>query len=154
MKFLQTPGAIKKFGRTPWKFQVTFQTPIDDLDLFVGAILNLEPTIEQGALTVDEIVFDQDQLRVLIPTAPDSLLIGRDFCFEAESRLEVHALLMAAFAEWTDFLFEPTLKPFVMYADHDEYATFYANSKGIISRISDNLTKAGVRQVADYQREI
>ncbi len=154
MKFVQTSGTMKKFGRTAWRFQATFQTSLKSLDSFVGAILSLEPAIERGTMTVDATAFDPEPLRRLIPDAPPSLLIARDFCFEAEGGAEVHALLVAAFASWTDFSFVPTPKPFVIYADHDEYATFYANSRGCISRISDALTKAGVRQALDYRREI
>jgi hypothetical protein len=154
MKFLETPGVIKKFRRTSWKFQVTFQTPLQALEPFVSLILGQETAIQRGDLTVHDVVFEPKKLQSLIPPGGDSLAVGKDSCFEAESRTEVEKLLTAAFGEWVDFLFVPTPKPFVIYADHDEYTTFFFNSKSGISQLSDELVKSGVRQVHDYQRKL
>ena len=154
MKFLETPGAIKKFRRTSWKFQVTFQTPLQALEPFVSAILGQEPAIERGILTVHDVVFEPKKLQALIPSGGDSLAVGKDSCFEAESRTEVEKLLNAAFGEWVDFLFVPTPKPFVIYADHDEYTTFFFNTKSGISQLTETLVKSGVRQVHEYQRTL
>lgn len=154
MKFLETPGAIKKFGRTSWKFQVTFQTPLKALESFVSVILGQDTGIQRGTLTVHEVVFEADKLQALIPSGGDSLVIGKDSCFEAEGRTEVGKLLNAAFGEWVDFLFVPDPRPFVIYADHDEYTTFFFNSKSGISQLGEGLVKSGVRQVHDYQRKV
>ena len=47
----------------------------------------------------------------------------------ATGQQELEELLHTAFTDWFDFLFVPTPKPFVIYADHDEYTTFCANTR-------------------------
>ena len=64
---------------------------------------------------------------------------------------EVGALLQAALSDSVDFWFIPTPKPFVIYADHDEYTTFFANSKSNLNGIVDPLLKRGFESV-DYER--
>ena len=55
--------------------------------------------------------------------------------------------------EWIDFLFVPTPKPFVIYADHDDYITFLAHKKGQLSRVVEALTAAKFR-AQDYVRKL
>ena len=70
----------------------------------------------------------------------------------AVGRREAEELLQAAFTDWFDFIFVPTPKPFVIYADHDEYATFFANSKSNLTAVASALTASGFTPVANYTR--
>lgn len=47
----------------------------------------------------------------------------------------------------------PAPKPFVIYADHDEYATFYANTRSNLNRVTDALLTQGFEEVSGYQKE-
>jgi hypothetical protein len=42
----------------------------------------------------------------------------------------------------------------VIYADHDEYATFYANTRSNLNRISEALTLQGFEKIAEYTRSL
>ena len=71
----------------------------------------------------------------------------------AEGQQESEELLHAAFSDTMDFLFVPTPKPFVIYADHDEFTTFYANTRSNLNRVSDALLTQGFEEVSGYQRQ-
>jgi hypothetical protein len=149
MRTLHTPGFMKKFKRTQWRFQQTFQTPLNDLDRFVEMILS---TVEPRAalLTIDEYVFVPVHVPALF-TVDVRQQLAHDWSIEADSS-DTARLLRASFDDWLDFLFVPEPKPFVIYADHDEYATFYANSKSNLNSVVLPLERAGFIMVHDWQR--
>ena len=107
--------------------------------------------INSGTVTIDRYVFDPKQLTALVSPAQT---LGHDFSLSAESREEVVELLKASFGDWLDFIFIPQPKPFVIYADHDEYATFYAASKSNLNRATEKLVQAGFKQVEGFQRDV
>ena len=72
----------------------------------------------------------------------------------AAGQLEVEELLYAAFGDSIDFLFVPSPKPFVIYTDHDEYTTFYANTRSNLSRIVKPLSAEGFEEVTEYRRQL
>ena len=72
----------------------------------------------------------------------------------AEERLEIEELLRAALSDWVDFLFVPTPEPFVIYADHDEYTTFYAQDRSNLSQVTEALLAQGFEQIAGYERAL
>jgi hypothetical protein len=67
---------------------------------------------------------------------------------------DVGALLVAAFMDGPDFIFIPSPKPFVFYADHDDWITFYANTKSHLNHIIDPLASNGYKLVQNWQREL
>jgi hypothetical protein len=67
---------------------------------------------------------------------------------------EVDALLVAAFKDGPDFIFIPSPKPFVFYADHDYYITFYANTKSHLNHIIEPIASQGYKLVQNWQREL
>jgi hypothetical protein len=147
-----TPGSIKKFGRTSWRFQTTFETPLKDLENFVTAILSADDSIGQGIVTIDQIVFEPENLKPVLTDKTQSLT--HDWSVTADTRIEVQKLLHATFADWIDFAFVPSPKKFVIYADHDEYATFYANTKSNLNRIVTALSGKSFTQVTNWQRQL
>ena len=82
-----------------------------------------------------------------------SLPLHRDATITAETAVEVEPLLTAAFRDWVDFVFTPSPKPFVIYADHDEYATFFASSRANLNSVASPLIDRGFRAVEDYTRK-
>ncbi|EEF61964.1 hypothetical protein [Pedosphaera parvula] len=153
MKTSSTPGAVKKFRRTPWRFQQTFQTPVQDLPLFVETIVSTLEPVQQGVVTIDQVVFDAKSLVVLLTQHKETATLTRDLSITAESKQEVEQLLAVAFGSWIDFIFIPSPKPFVIYADHDEFTTFYANTKSNLNLVSATLLAKGFKQIQDYRRD-
>ena len=148
MKLTQTPGALKKFKRTPWRFQQTVKTPLKDLERFVSNICASNPP-DSATVTIDEFI-DARNLAPLLGANGD-LQLARDASIEADAD-EAAKLLGAALADWLDFLYVPTPKSFAIYADHDEYATFYANSKSALNKVILPLKEAGFTMVEDWER--
>ena len=70
----------------------------------------------------------------------------------ADGRQEIEDLLCAVLYDCMDFLLVPAPKPFVIYADHGEYATFYANTRSNLNRVADALLANGFEEVAEYRR--
>jgi hypothetical protein len=50
-------------------------------------------------------------------------------------------------------VFIPDPTPFSLYADHDEYTTFFAHSKSNLTRVVDALTQGGFAAV-DFHRTL
>jgi hypothetical protein len=151
MTITQTPGAIKRFRRTPWRFQQTVERPhADDLGAFVSTITAAHGHIEEATVTLDQIVFGTERMTALCP-AGSPLLLARDASILASGE-EVDALLIAAFMDGPDFIFIPKPKPFVFYADHDDWITFYANTKSHLNRIIEPLESHGYKLVKNWQR--
>jgi len=154
MTTTHTPGVIKRFGRTPWRFQQTFETPLNDIDRFVSTIISAHGHIQKASVTIDQVVFDAKHLKTLISADESTIQLAQDVSITADARQEIEPLLQAAFADWVDFLFVPTPKPFVIYADHDEFATFYANTKSHLNQIVKPLASHGYSVMQNWKREL
>jgi hypothetical protein len=58
-----TLGALKKFRRTPWRFQQTVERPdASDSESFVSTIVAANGELQKGTLTIDEVVFNGSSL--------------------------------------------------------------------------------------------
>ena len=146
-----TPGILKKFRRTPWHFQQTVERPqASDLQRFVSTIIQGHDIVA-GTVTIDQVVFNTERLASLCP--PDSTLT-HDTSISAESAEDLCALLEAAFWDGPDFICIPTPKPFVFYADNDNWITFYANSKSHLNHVVKPLASHGYKLVQGWQREL
>lgn len=153
MKMLDSPGALKQLRKTPWRFQQTFKTPLKRLDPFVAAIvLTGEP--EAACITINEAVFEPKHLVDLLARYSLPGRYGKGVSVTAAGQREIQELLCAAFADWLDFLFVPQPKRFVIYADHDEYATFYANTRSNLNRIVRPLLSQGFEAIPEYTRHL
>lgn len=153
MKLSQLQGSLKRFRRTPWRFQQTFQTPLKDLKPFVAAISSAMGPTDSASVTIDHVVFEPKHLIRFLSEHHLPPQYGHEWCITAESQPEAEGLIEAALGDWVDFAFVPAPKPFVIYADHDEYTTFYANTKSNLNRVTQPLTAAGFATVPDYERE-
>ena len=154
MTFSRTPGSLKRIRRTTWKFQQTFLTPLKDLERFVSTIMSSHAPIEKGCVTIDQYGFEAKTLKAFLDQHSISDEIGHDVSLEAVGQQEAEALLRSTLADWVDFFFVPTPKPFVIYADHDEYTTFYAHTKSNLNRIVHALSDKGFETVEDYERNL
>src|SRR5437867_11605448 len=107
-----TQGAMKRFGRPAWRFQQTFEVPLQDIDRFVSTIASVHGLIHEACITIDQVVFEAKHLTALLSTDASKDRLTRDFSITAGSAQEVELLLRAAFSDWIDFLFVPTPKLF------------------------------------------
>ena len=145
-------GLIKRFWRTPWRFQRTFHTPLKNLDAFVGVIVSALAPLNELVVTIDGYVFDPKHVPAILPPHASAFHLIRDTTITATGEREGATLLRAALADWLDFAFKPAPKSFVGYADHDEYITFFANTVSNLNRIVTPLTTQGFVCVDGYER--
>lgn len=150
----ETPGSLKRFRRTAWKFQQTFETPLKDLERFVAAIISANESWKSACLTFEQVVFDPTHVIALFDSYAITPEYGRDWSLTAVGQKEAEELLLAALSDWIDFIFVPAPKPFVIYADHDEYTTFYAMTRSNLNRVTNVLSARGFAMVPDYERRL
>lgn len=148
----EVPGTIKKFKRTDWRFQQTFLTPLKDLRRFVDTIVSAMKTVETASLTVDTWVFEPRHLNELLASYGLSPRYPHDLTVSASGEEEIEELLYAALSDWVDFLFVSQPKPFVIYADHDEYTTFCAQTRSNLNRVTKPLSANGFKLISGYVR--
>ena len=157
-----TPGAtltgsestelLENFCSNPWEYQHTFETPLKDLQSFVEAIVSAGGEIRTGSLVIDQVVFEPKTLIAILTDNSISLPSKRGLCLAAVGPQEIEELLMTVLSEWIDFLFIPGPPSFAIYADHDEYTTFYAHDRISLDRMARVLSDRGFKQVTNYER--
>ena len=153
MTLSEAPGAVKQFRKKAWRFQQTFQTPLKNLQAFVQTIVSGRG-FDGGCLTIDQVVFEPKHLIKLLSRYPITPHCGRGTSVRAHGHEEVASLLEAALSDWLDFIFIPEPKPFVIFADHDEYTTFFANTRSNLNRITIDLSTQGFKAVKGYERRL
>jgi hypothetical protein len=152
MNVTTASGMLKKFRRTPWRFQQTVKLPeVSARENFVSAIIEVLDNFESATVTIDEVVFDTVKVTTLCPA---NSALTHDTSILAQSTQDLHTLLIAAFWDGSDFVCIPTPKPFVFYADHHDFVTFYANTKSNLNSIIKLLTSRGYELVRDWQRDL
>jgi hypothetical protein len=150
MTLFQTPGSLKRLRRTPWRFQKTFLTPLKNLKPFVATILSND--VKSATLTIEQYVFEPKNLIALLGEHSLPPECGCEWAVTATGDTEVVELLEAALGDWLDFWFIPTPKSFVIYADHEEYTTFFAKTKSNLNRAVQALSAANFSSVSNYER--
>jgi hypothetical protein len=155
MRLFESPGTVKRFRRTTWEFQQTFETPSQDLVRFVDVIMSALPATKGALAVFDQVVFEPryELVPLYAKYALPQKWYGDDLTIEATGATEARELLHAVLSEWIDLFFVPTPKRFVIYADHDEFITFLAHRKGQLSRVVEALNGAKFRAV-EYVRKL
>ena len=152
MMLTQIPEVLKKFRRTPWRFQQTFQTPLQNLRPFVSTIVRAKEPLQGGSVTLDQVIFEPKNWMALLSRHSLPPEYGGEWTVTAGNTDEVEELLEASLSDCLDFLFIPTPKRFVIYADHDEFTSFYANTKSSLNGIGEALSGKGFKLVSGYER--
>jgi hypothetical protein len=153
MTLSETPGAMKQFRKKGWKFQRTFLTPLQNLRAFVKTIISTQE-FQAGCLTIDQAIFEPRHLTSLLEKYSLPPQCGHGTSITAHSQAEVAELLEAAFGDPLDFIFTPVPKPFVIFADHDEYTTFFANTRSNLNAVVTALAAHGLKEIRDYERRL
>lgn len=147
----EPPEEIQRFRTGPWPFQCTFKTPLKDLARFVSHFV-APFSFETGVLSTDEVVFAPKNLQQLL--TENSLQASNVYrlTIQAAGERDIAGLLQAALADWVDFVFVPSPQVVAMYADHDEYTTFYAREDETLRNVVLNLEGAAFEPVLNYTR--
>jgi len=153
MTLSATSGSLKHLRKVTWRFQQTFLTPLQNLQPFVATIISGREQIQSATVTIDSVVFEAKKLHELLASHSLPPSLQRESSVEVMGQRQVGALLEAALGDSVDFWFVPTPKPFVVYADHDEYTTFFANSKSNLNGVIEPLLRQGFQKV-DYERNL
>jgi len=154
MTLSENPGALKKFRRTPWKFQQTFQTPLKNLQAFVLTIVTSGEPLKSGCLTIEQVVFDPERLVALLTSNAIPPRYKRGVPLTATGQGEIEALLCAVLGDSIDFIFVPEPKSFAIYTDHDEYTTFYSHTRSNLNRVTEASQSKGFQEVPGYERQL
>ena len=151
MTLSETRASLNQIRRTAPRFQQTFC--LKDWKRSVATIVSAGE-IQGGWLTIDQVVFEPTHLIDLLNRYSIPPRYGRGLSLTAVGQDEVEVLLHAAFSDTIDFLFFPKPKSFVIYADHDEYTTFYAHTRSNLNRIAKALSGQQVRTIQNYERRL
>jgi hypothetical protein len=143
---------LETFRGNPWEFQQTFETPLDDLPSFVKTIVSAGEPIQSAPLTIDQAVFEPRNLIGMLTNYSIPLIYPRGLCLTAAGEKEVEELLSTVLCDWIDFLFVPEPQSFAIYADHDEFTTFYARTPAKLNSIAAALTEQGFKAQPLYKR--
>ncbi|HWY70031.1 MAG TPA: hypothetical protein VNX88_15275 [Terriglobales bacterium] len=143
---------IQRFRAVPAAFQKTFKTPLKDLERFVSTFL-APFELEKAVLSTDEVVFEPKTLIRALGSGSDQADDWYEFVVTAEGQKEISQLLVAALSDWIDFLFVPSPELFAIYADHDEFTTFYSNDHSRLTTLCSGLISSGFEAVPEYMRE-
>lgn len=156
MEFSEDINALKRLRKTSWKFQQTFRTtaPGQNLTSFVSTIVSATPSPGVGSFTIGQAVIFPDHLTAFFEQNSLAQACKSGTTLTTASRNEAEGLLLAAFSDPLDFLFAPGKKPFVLYADHDQFTTFFAQTRSNLNRITEPLLRNGFQQILDYQRRL
>jgi hypothetical protein len=157
MKLSEAGQEIERFRKNPLKHQRTFQTPLKDLPRFLATILS-PFHLEHGVLTVELVVFEPKNLLGLLASHSLSAeSVPAEYFMHvtitAAGREEVASLLEAALGDSVDFIFVPTPAPFTIFAEHDEFTTFFSNEDSDLSILASALVDNGFRAITGYTRE-
>jgi|SRR6185437_10360719 len=148
------PETLEHFRKTPWKFQQTFKTPLKNSSNFVATILSGCSGLRGASITIDAVVFEPKHLIGLLNNHLIPPRYSKGVTLTTDGPEQVSSLLDAALSDWIDFIFLPTPKTFAIYADHDEYATFYAHTRSNLNRVTQPLLAAGFTVVQNYLRRL
>lgn len=135
-----------------FRFQHTFRTPLDQLGAFVSTILAAHPQMAGATFVVENWVFEPTHLLAVSGVSADE--IGSEAVIRADSTPAAESLLVAALSDWVDLFFIPEPRLFVIYADHDEYCTFYSGERSNLARVREALINAGFQMVEGYERSL
>jgi hypothetical protein len=152
MTLSESSTLLKRFRSNPWKFQQTFATPHRNLEAFVAEVVSASHPCESGCLTLDQVPFEPTNLMGLLNSHSISPQYGHGWSITAVGQEEVEAVLYAAFRDAADFIFVPKPSPFAVFADHDDYTTFYAQTRSNLNRVVGGLSRRGFETVQHYER--
>ena len=135
--------------RHAWKRQVTCVTPLKRLPWYTAALIQQLLPFDRALLIIDQVVFDLPPgLEKLRSAAAEQRPVheapGHAFEHDVEG---FRGALESALSGWVDLraLFSPSKH--ALWADHDEYTTFFSESSGTVADVRRVLRDGGVKLV-------
>jgi hypothetical protein len=142
---------LAAFHRDPWPVQQTFSTPLQDLNSF-ASVIEGGFVWQRADFSTDEVVFDLDDTLRLMEKYHLHLDNPWEFNLRVYGPEKIKEALEAVLGDWIDFLFLPSPESIAIYADHDEYTTFYSKNAGTLAGLTQRLIGAGFRPIEGYVR--
>jgi len=114
--------------------------------------------LTRGVLTLELVVFEPEELLKVLADreiSPDSVpsKYFMHVTISATAEDEIPVLLEAALGDWVNFTFIPEPELFRIYADHDEWITFFALEESNLSLITSALVGEGFEAIPGHMRE-
>ncbi|HJT20961.1 MAG TPA: hypothetical protein VJ746_10855 [Nitrospira sp.] len=147
----QSPEELKKFRKMSWCYQQTFATPLKKLSPFIETITCVSTALRGGTVIIDQAIFEPRHLLALLASHSLNQEYQSGVCITASGLQETQSLLQAALSDWIDFAFVSTPRSFAIYADHDEYITFLADTKSDLNGVVKALLQDGFRSIEGYE---
>ena len=144
------PGALKHMRMRAGEHQATFVVPPARASQFAAALLGGGVGAAGARLVIDAVVFPPKHLQTALGSSDAEAWLDAETVVEAEAG-EAESLLTAALQDWTDFWFVPIPGGFLLYGDHDEYSTIFAQRKDPVDRAALALRGAGFDEVEGYE---
>ena len=101
---------------------------------------------------MDQVISEPQHLQALAARASLQPETFHRCLLQVSGEMEVQDLLQAALTDSIDFLFMPTPRHLVIYADHDEYITFFGAKKSHLSGVKEFMQASGIREIENYRR--
>ncbi len=147
----QPTNVVQQFRNNPWRYQQTFLTPLKDLSRFVSSFLALY-SFEKAEISTDQVVFEPRNVIKLFESHSLHVENPYNFTVVANGQHDIAELLEAVLGNWMDFVFVPSPQHLAIYADHDEYTTFYTPTEDGLQLLTTTLKEAGFKAVVNYTR--
>jgi hypothetical protein len=93
MTLSESPASLKRFRKTPWKFQQTFITPHWNLQTFVAEVVSACQPCQSGCITLDQIILEPTNLISVFTSYSISPQYGHGLSITAEGRYEMESVL-------------------------------------------------------------
>jgi len=120
----------------------------------VAAIVSPNEQMKSGCVTIEQAVFEPTNLLNLLASHSMPPRYARGISLTAAGQREIETLLHAIFSDSIDFIFVPEPRSFAIYADHDEYTTFFAHTRSNLNQVVTTLVDKGFKTVPDYDRRL
>jgi hypothetical protein len=121
------------------------------LGKFVECVFRHFPA-ESAAVSTEQVVFEPRHVIELLAGQSLELENIWSFILFADSKESVAKLLEAVLGDWIDFFFIPDPASLAIFADHDEYVTFYSRSELLLADFASTLERAGFQSIPDWIR--
>ena len=157
MNLKETINEVESFHAKQYRQQITFKTPLNDRPRFVKTFLSSFALV-RGSATIELVVFEPKNLLELLAlhSLSHKSIASKFFMhltIEATGQEEIRSLLEAALGDWVDLTFVANPPAFAVFADHNEYITFFSDDNADLSDLTSALVNGGFAPVLDFTRE-
>ena len=144
--------ASAQLDRQLWPYECTFETPYRDPTQFVETAFSMFPVITAAEVTIHQVVFEPRTPAPLTLSPRSWSEMQENTVLRADTGESSRALVISCLSEWFDFTFCPGSENFTVYADHDEFCTFYTRGRAEMRKLINALVAGGFRFVDGYRR--